>query len=71
MESFIFERLYNPVNMSIIGAILMILIMLKQIHIMQLNSYNLDQQIIWYKKNTKLLDMHYVLFFSTIILPLI
>lgn len=71
MESFIFERLYNPVNMSIIGAILMILIMLKQIHIMQLNSYNLDQQIIWYKKNTKLLAMHYVLFFSTIILPLI
>lgn len=71
MESFIFERLYNPDNMSIIGAILMILIMLKQIHIMQLNSYNLDQQIIWYKKNTKLLAMHYVLFFSTIILPLI
>ena len=45
----------------------MILIMLKQIHIIQLNSYNLDQQIIWYKKNIKSFFLNIILLTLTIL----
>ena len=41
----------NLWGFCIVGLVIMILTMLKQIHIIQLNSYNLDQQILWYKKN--------------------
>ena len=40
-------------GICIVGAIIMVLTMIKQIHIIQLNSYNLDQQILWYKKNIR------------------
>ena len=40
-----------PVRVLVLASILVILIAIKHIHIMQLNSYNFDQQIIWYKKN--------------------
>ncbi len=38
----------------IIYILIMIFSILKYIHIFQLNNYNLDQQIIWYKKNKKI-----------------
>ena len=37
------------------------MITIKSIHIMQLNSYNIDQQIIWYKKNFKSLIINFLL----------
>lgn len=40
-------------RISICSVVLIILQVLKQIHIIQLNSYNLDQQLLWYKKNIK------------------
>lgn len=38
----------------IICILIMIFSILKYVHIFQLNNYNLDQQIIWYKKNKKI-----------------
>ncbi len=38
------------------------LITIKSIHIMQLNSYNIDQQIIWYKKNIENFIINFLLF---------
>lgn len=35
----------------IASCILIIFAIIKQVHIIQLNSYNLDQQLLWYKKN--------------------
>lgn len=49
------------------SMILIILAILKQIHIMQLNSYNLDQQIIWYKKNFASFILNIVLLISAIL----
>lgn len=41
----------ESIRLLIASIILIVLTILKQVHIMQLNSYNLDQQLIWYKKN--------------------
>ena len=60
-------KIYNQFNLSIIGMFLMILIMLKQIHIIQLNSYNLDQQFIWYKKNLQTYITNFILLFATVL----
>ncbi len=67
----IFEKIYNPISISIVGIVLMILIMFKHIHIIQLNSYNLDQQIIWYKRNVKSYLVNIVLLIAIIIVPLL
>ena len=49
------------------SMILIILAILKQVHIMQLNSYNLDQQIIWYKKNFASFILNIVLLIAAIL----
>ena len=54
-------NLNNPYGICIVGAVIMILTMLKLIHIIQLNSYNLDQQILWYKKNKKKFISNFIL----------
>ena len=53
MNSFVnaINQIDMPVRVLVLASILVILIAIKHIHIMQLNSYNFDQQIIWYKKN--------------------
>ena len=56
----------NLWGLCIVAAVIMILEMLKQIHIIQLNSYNLDQQILWYKKNKKSFVENFVLFAITL-----
>lgn len=55
------------IRMSICSILLMILMLIRQIHIIQLNSYNLDQQIIWYKKNFVFFVMNIVLIVSTVL----
>ena len=70
LSNYVF-KFYNHFNLSIIGMLLMILIMLKQIHIIQLNSYNLDQQIIWYKRNVKSYLLNIVLLAVVILIPLL
>lgn len=47
--------------------IVIVLTILRQIHIIQLNSYNLDQQIIWYKKNISSFAFNIVLFISSVL----
>ena len=49
----------------------MILIMFKHVHIIQLNSYNLDQQIIWYKRNVKAYITNIFLLVITILAPIV
>ena len=44
---------FNIVAYIISAFIVDVFITLKSMHIMQLNSYNIDQQKIWYKKNIK------------------
>lgn len=56
----------NLWGLCIVAAVIMILEMLKQIHIIQLNSYNLDQQILWYKKNKKSFTENFILFAITL-----
>lgn len=51
---------------AIVAAIVILFVILKDIHIIQLNSYNLDQQIIWYKKNKSRFLFHIVLIISAI-----
>ena len=46
----------------IVLFIIEILTMLHEIHIMQLNSYNLDQQILWYRRNLNKYLLYIILF---------
>lgn len=55
-------------KINIYCFIVSMLITLKSVHIMQLNSYNIDQQIVWYKKNWKNFISNIVLFISNIFL---
>ena len=57
----------ESVRFLIASIILIVLAILKQVHIMQLNSYNLDQQIIWYKKNFASFALNIGLLISTIL----
>lgn len=51
-------------RISIACTILIVLTILRQIHNIQLNSYNLDQQVIWYKKNIGSFAINIVLLVS-------
>ena len=62
-----FNNLYG---ICIVSAIIMIFTMLKQIHIIQLNSYNLDQQILWYKKNKNQFIVNIILLVIIILISL-
>ena len=53
-------------RINIACAILIVLTIYKQIHNIQLNSYNLDQQLIWYKKNASSFVAYLILFISSI-----
>lgn len=53
---------------GIASAIIIVLTILRQIHIIQLNSYNLDQQLIWYKKNILSFVPNVIVFISCILL---
>lgn len=57
----------ESIRFLIASIILIVLAILKQVHIMQLNSYNLDQQIIWYKKNFASFALNIALLISTIL----
>ena len=48
--------------LTIINYIIIIFSIRKYVHIMQLNNYNLDQQIIWYKRNIKSYAINIILF---------
>lgn len=50
----------------IIYILIMIFSILKYVHIFQLNNYNLDQQIIWYKKNKKIFIPNLLLLCTTL-----
>ena len=54
-------------RISIVGIILIVLTILKQIHNIQLNSYNLDQQLLWYKKNIGSFAINIVLVVAAIL----
>ena len=47
--------------------IIIALTILRQIHIIQLNSYNLDQQLLWYKKNAISFAVNIVLLIAALI----
>ena len=47
--------------------IIIALTILRQIHIIQLNSYNLDQQLVWYKKNSTSFAINIVLLIVALI----
>ena len=55
------------VRYSLACIIIIIFTILRQVHIIQLNSYNLDQQIIWYKKNIGSFVINIVLFVASIV----
>ena len=57
----------ESMRLLIASIILIVLAILKQIHIIQLNSYNFDQQIIWYKKNFISFALNICLLISTIL----
>ena len=57
----------QSVRLLIASIILIVLAILKQVHIIQLNSYNLDQQIIWYKRNFVSFVLNIALLISSII----
>lgn len=57
----------EDIRFIIASIILIVLAILKQVHIIQLNSYNLDQQIIWYKKNVTSFAFNIALIISTIL----
>ena len=60
-------KIFENNTLSIIIYILiMIFSILKYIHIFQLNNYNLDQQIIWYKKNKKIFIPNLLLLCTTL-----
>ncbi len=48
-------------------VVIMALTLLSQVHIIQLNSYNLDQQLLWYKKNKVSFVMNLVMLISAIL----
>ena len=55
------------VRFSVACIIVIFLTILRQVHIIQLNSYNLDQQIIWYKKNIGSFAINITLLVSAIV----
>lgn len=55
------------IRFIVASMILIVLAILKQVHIMQLNSYNLDQQLIWYKKNLVTFSFNLALLISAIL----
>ena len=55
------------IRFLVASVVLIILVTIKQIHIIQLNSYNLDQQIIWYKKNIVSFVLNLAVLISTIL----
>lgn len=64
---YMYKVLENSIVLVIVYILIMIFSILKYIHIIQLNNYNLDQQIIWYKKNKKAYLMNIVLLLLVII----
>lgn len=57
----------NFIALKISLLILNVLVSLKSIHMFQLNSYNLDQQIIWLKKHINDYIPHIILFILSIL----
>lgn len=60
-------NIVESIRLLMASIILIVLAILKQVHIMQLNSYNLDQQVIWYKKNFASFALNIALLVSTIL----
>ena len=67
-----FLNFNNPFGIGIacVSAVIMLFTMLRQIHIIQLNSYNLDQQVLWYKKNILQFIVNIILFVYIIVFAL-
>ena len=59
------------IQFNIAAFIIEVLITLKSMHIMQLNSYNIDQQRLWYRKNIKKYYVNILLFLIIIVNTLI
>lgn len=57
----------QSIRLFIASIIIIVLAILKQVHIIQLNSYNLDQQVIWYKKNFVSFVLNIALLVSSIL----